>query len=245
MPKFTKFKPNVADYGDDVSVYLMDAIPKRLRREVFSSFAKGFNDCLYAIAACLNQNRAPTVANVSYFWHMGHYDARYREFYEKKGGKIIYGIRAILNRSEDEHETLGDGSFLETPEFKAAIDALPKHPKDDDYAFILSQLDDDEDEEEDDEDDEEDEEDTSNSHEWPQVERCDWGYVYISSHERFGYYDDEEYDDEDDKEEEEEEGVNDPLCIVYLGAPLMSKSVTVRLSVLQKPPFEGKFASLL
>ena len=79
----------------------------------------------------------------------------------------------------------------------------------------------------------------------PQVEHADWSFVYITTLKKFGYYDDDG-DDEDGEEEDEdadklEKVVEDPMCIVYLGQPFLSKCIQVRLSSLRTPPFEGNF----
>ena len=65
---------------------------------------------------------------------------------------------------------------------------------------------------------------------WPVVRSGDWGQVYVSSENRFGYYDDEEDEDE---------------AIVYFGAPLSGDGPYVYpRSALRQPPFDGKFVSM-
>ncbi|KAJ1421680.1 hypothetical protein B484DRAFT_399400, partial [Ochromonadaceae sp. CCMP2298] len=105
----------------------------------FKSFAHGFSECLYAISDVLKSRRAPSVENVRRAWITNRrYDARYRDHYLGRGGKVEYAIAALLWRSEREHETLGDGDFND--ECRAAVEAQPRHPKDDNYRFIGRQL---------------------------------------------------------------------------------------------------------
>jgi hypothetical protein len=89
----------------------------------------------------LKSRRAPSVENVRRAWITNRrYDARYRDHYLGRGGKVEHAIAALLWRSERDHEILGDGDFFEVPEWKAAVEALPRHPKDDDYRFVGTQL---------------------------------------------------------------------------------------------------------
>jgi hypothetical protein len=262
----------------------------------FKSFAHGFSEGLFAIYDVLKSRRAPSVENVRRAWTTNRrYDARYRDHYLGRGGKVEHAIAALLWRSETEHEILGDGEFFEVPEWKAAVEALPRHPKDDDYRFIGTQLlgsgyrsvpyewdgRDDGDEDGEESGAEEGggvplglhragyrdsgvrggrEQSASGWEDWPLASHADWRYVYVSSLGIFGYYDDDADDSDDEKEEEEdEEGggsgdergdkdeetkVFDPLCIVYVGAPLLSQSVDVRLSCLRVPPKEGALVSV-
>ena len=54
---------------------------------------------------------------------------------------------------------------------------------------------------------------------------------------RFGYYD-------DDGDADDTEDPDDPLCLVYLGLPLLSDYVELPLSDLRKPPFAESGAIL-
>jgi len=273
--------------GRELSICLFDYVPTIYRDQVYKSFALGFHGCLAAIAATLCRRKLPVVDIVMMEWATGIYDQRYRSYYLDHGGRIEYALDAILSRSKEEHEIFGDGSFVDVPTFKAAIDALPSHPKDNDYEFIRERLlgvdfrggpfyfsD------EEDDDDDEDAEDgngfvfsfpvglnneappgsvpwpqvpgntfpradsqvphsssqMSGWQTWPRVAHCDWGHVYISSLGRTGYYDDDGDCDEDDEDS------GDPMCIVYLGTPLLGDCVEVPLSDLRKPPFDGSFS---
>ena len=60
---------------------------------------------------------------------------------------------------------------------------------------------------------------------------------YIVSLQRFGYYD-------DDGDADDTEDPDDPLCLVYLGLPLLSDYVELPLSDLRKPPFAESGAIL-
>eukprot|EP00596_Hydrurales_sp_CCMP1899_P006111 CAMPEP_0119043394 /NCGR_PEP_ID=MMETSP1177-20130426/21412_1 /TAXON_ID=2985 /ORGANISM="Ochromonas sp, Strain CCMP1899" /LENGTH=217 /DNA_ID=CAMNT_0007011367 /DNA_START=268 /DNA_END=921 /DNA_ORIENTATION=- len=83
---------------------------------------------------------------------------------------------------------------------------------------------------------------------WPQVEQADYGYVYVTSLNKFGYYDDlcSENSDDGDSLNSGNEGSRhskDRECIVtlkYSGMPFISDDYLTLLSDLRKPPsFNG------
>ena len=134
MPEFKRFQAL-----PDAGVYLMDHVPTALRKSVFKSFAAGFQQGLEAIANVLRRGRAPKIELVTSQLYISG-DSRYKSFYLDKGGKVEYAIAAILWRSEEEHETLGDGSFCEVPAFRQKIAKLPVHALDDDYQFVRTKI---------------------------------------------------------------------------------------------------------
>ena len=140
--KFTGFKLRGSiSLEESTSIFFMNCIPRRFRTEMVKSFAYGFHNCLHAVSMCLESRKAPRIQNVMHILREGvslKFDSNNTDYYFSKGGKIEYILSALLRMSEEEHETRGNGAFIKL--FKAELDSLPCHPKDDDYKFIRDQL---------------------------------------------------------------------------------------------------------
>jgi hypothetical protein len=133
MPQFEQRVPINLEY-EDCDIFLLDTVPKNeVPTEIYKSYAWGWQQQLEAIGDVMEGGLLPTEANVRK--ELNYSDQRYNSFYQKKGGKLLHGLIAIVETARRQSEAEGDGYFEEVHgEELEKIPAL--EILDDDFLFV-------------------------------------------------------------------------------------------------------------
>ncbi|GAB4817543.1 hypothetical protein N2152v2_004589 [Parachlorella kessleri] len=126
----------------DPQAYLFDFVPPEQRVEVTKPFLVGFGNCIRTIAYLLQQGQLPKPRVVSQCAALvPGVDKSASRAYLDGGGAPEYALDAVLAKCQQEHEELGDGSFLQQEEGAAArLEALPPCRNDDEFELVRQRL---------------------------------------------------------------------------------------------------------
>lgn len=123
MAGFEKFKPL-----RDPDFFMSQFIPKRFRRQMYKSFAKGFGFAVAAVRDVLNARQNPTKDAVVRSMLSCASDQRTTRHFLKKGGDVMWALKAVISYAEDQWK---DGEIFEI--HGEEIELHPQHPDDDNF----------------------------------------------------------------------------------------------------------------
>lgn len=125
------------------STLLLEYLPSEFWEgsdRLYKSFVTGWWQTLAAARNVLRRGEVPVPAAIIKELSSGlEFQSRMTDCFLNTGGRIDCALDAILKRSEDSHEILGDGSFAEA--YDKELKALPFIPLiDDDYELVRTML---------------------------------------------------------------------------------------------------------
>ncbi|PRW32670.1 ankyrin repeat family [Chlorella sorokiniana] len=125
----------------DPQVYMLDYVPPELRIEVTRQFVVGFANCMAAAGYLVSQGQLPKPRLLAQMLTIvPGLDKASSKYYLSRGGTAEYALDALLARVEEEHEGLGDGSFVQDEANSKALQALPLCRNDDQFQLLRQQL---------------------------------------------------------------------------------------------------------
>eukprot|EP01113_Clastostelium_recurvatum_P008602 TRINITY_DN14085_c0_g1_i1.p1 TRINITY_DN14085_c0_g1~~TRINITY_DN14085_c0_g1_i1.p1 ORF type:complete len:615 (+),score=101.38 TRINITY_DN14085_c0_g1_i1:68-1846(+) len=125
----------------DLMQPMTECIPLPIRQAgVYPSYLKGLAIIFSAITYSLEADSAPSVETIkSSIPHARFYSAQHVQYYFSHGGLVEHALQGIISHSFEEGPH-GDNSFVDVPEFKSDLDALPTCENDDGHAQVWALL---------------------------------------------------------------------------------------------------------